>query len=59
MKKTADRIRVYMDFMNRFGEVTDTHLIAEFCNKYWAESFVEDAIRYETDALTKIRVEKG
>lgn len=55
MKKTQ-KVKVYMDFINYWGEVTNSTLLAEFLNMGWAKIFIEQAKKIE-DKTTKIRVE--
>ena len=37
------KAKVYMEFINYMGDVTDRELIAEFCHENWADSFIKKA----------------
>lgn len=58
-----DRVRVYLEFINGWGEVTERTLIAEFRNIDWARRFVEETkasfegASFEGDALVRVAVE--
>ena len=56
MKKDEMKVKVYMDFINYWGETTDSYIIGQFPHMGWAERFIEEAKESE-DNLTKIRVE--
>lgn len=49
-------VRVYLDFVNAWGDITDSTEIASFRNMRWAEKFIEEA-KKEEDKITRIRVE--
>ena len=49
-------VRVYLDFVNAWGDITDSTEIARFQNMRWAEKFIEEA-KKEEDKITRIRVE--
>ena len=53
------KAKVYIDFINYKGDVTDHVLIAEFRNENWADHFLhgiphyDDGIRYVKEVVTK------
>lgn len=56
--KILPKAKVYMDFINYRGEVTESHLIATFMSVNWAKEFTniaEDSVK--EDPLCKIRLE--
>ena len=58
MKKTNDRVQIYMDLKDGFGKVFDSILLAEFIHMNWAEEFIKYAKQTENNYLD-IRVVIG
>lgn len=53
-----DSVKVYLEFINGWGKVTDRTLIAEFRNIDWARRFVEETkASFADDSLVRIAVE--
>lgn len=53
-----DKVKVYLDWINYKGDVTERVLIAEFRNRDWARRFVEETkATFDGDALVKVTVE--
>ena len=56
-KKPKMEVKVYMEFINYLGEVTESTLIAEFLSMNWAYGFIQEAKQTENE-ITRIRVEE-
>lgn len=51
------RVKVYMDFIDAWGEVYESHLIAAFRNRQWARDFIEMVEKLQSeDDLTMYRI---
>lgn len=51
------KVKIYMEFVNAWGNVTGRTLIAQFRNIEWAKVFIEEAKKSE-DETTRIVVEE-
>ena len=54
------KAKVYMEFLNYKGDVTDRDVIAEFCHENWAKSFIkheEESREYLCDNFTRLVME--
>lgn len=52
------KVKVYMVWVNAWGEVTEKSKIAEFRNMAWAKAFIEQAREMESDPMIHIVVEE-
>ena len=58
MKKNLG-VKVYLEYTNFWGEVTDSELIAQFRNMNWAKNFIEEAKKHEESLNDETRGESG
>lgn len=56
MRKDKLNYKVYIEWVNYWGEVTQKDLIAAFWSEGWAKHFVE-SIKKDDDTLTRYVIE--
>jgi hypothetical protein len=57
--KKEMNVKIYMEFINHWDEVTDSVLVAQFRTMGWARNFIEEIKKIEeTDKTIRFRIEE-